>query len=169
MKKLVFVLTALLVVAVGSTGLAAEKKKSLHDQISGGGYGLAGCGLGSVIFGAKPGMVQILAATSNGFYSNQAIGITFGTSNCDISEMGMEAASYIEINKETLKKEAARGQGETLQDLAGIFNCGNQEEFQQVIHQNYSDIFMKTDDSFQSSRQIMKLIEQKKTLDCQNT
>ncbi|MEY4616038.1 MAG: hypothetical protein RJB66_998 [Pseudomonadota bacterium] len=169
MKKMVLIATALLVSAFSSASMADGRKKSIHDQLTGGGYGLAGCGLGSVIFGAKPGMIQIVAATSNDIYSNQAIGISFGTSNCDISEMGMEAVSYIEINRETLKKEAARGQGETLQDLAGIFNCRNQSGFEEVIHQNFSEIFMKNENSYESSRQIMKVIEQNKKLDCQNS
>ena len=45
-------------------------------------YGAAGCGLGSVVFGAKTGFVQVFAATTNGTSGNQTSGITSGTSNC---------------------------------------------------------------------------------------
>ena len=31
-----------------------------------GNYGDAGCGLGSILFGAKPGFVQVFASTTNG-------------------------------------------------------------------------------------------------------
>jgi hypothetical protein len=83
--------------------------------------------------------------------------------------MGMTAASYIETNKEIIKKEAARGQGESIQDLAGIFKCQNQAEFQEAIHANFTEIFLNTDDSYQSSREIMKVIEQNKNLNCQKS
>ena len=35
------------------------------------GYGTAGCGLGSMLFGNQKGMVQVLAATTNGISGNQ--------------------------------------------------------------------------------------------------
>ena len=167
MKRISFLLIVILMAGIQVTANAAGKKKqSLHDQMSSG-YGLAGCGLGSMIFGAKPGMVQVIAATTNGFYSNQTFGITSGTSNCDIPQMGLEAATYIEINKETLKKDAARGQGETLEDLAGILKCENQLEFDSILQKNYSDIFMKSDDSFNSTRELLKLIETNSSVNCQ--
>ena len=65
------------------------------DEMSGQGYGMAGCGLGSILFGAKPGKIQILSGTTNGIYGNQTFGISSGTSNCDIPEMGQQAAAFI--------------------------------------------------------------------------
>src|SRR5262245_21507042 len=48
-----------------------------------GGYGMSGCGLGSILFGTDQNKVmQILAATSNGCFGSQTFGITSGTSNC---------------------------------------------------------------------------------------
>ncbi len=38
------------------------------------GYGEAGCGLGSLIFGTQPGPIQVLAATTNSTANNQAFG-----------------------------------------------------------------------------------------------
>src|SRR4051812_1818938 len=81
---------------------AAPKKKAMVDEVSGQGYGVAGCGLGSIVFGPKPGMIQIVAATLNGT-GGQTFAITSGTSNCDISEMSQQAAVFIEINHETFK------------------------------------------------------------------
>ena len=50
------------------------------------GYGAAGCGLGSMVFGSKPGAEQVVAATTNGTFGSQTFGITFGTSTAfDIS------------------------------------------------------------------------------------
>ena len=43
-------------------------------------YGMAGCGLGSMLFG--DGGLQTSAATTNGIVANQSFGITSGTSNC---------------------------------------------------------------------------------------
>ena len=48
-----------------------------------GGYGMAGCGLGSLLFGNdNTTLMQILAATTNGLFGSQTFGITSGTSNC---------------------------------------------------------------------------------------
>lgn len=60
-----------------------------------------------MVFGNKPGVMQILAATTNSTFASQTFGITTGTSNCDGSLMGGAGA-----------KNIARGQGETLTNLA---------------------------------------------------
>ena len=45
--------------------------------------GMAGCGLGSVLFGNQNTvLMQLLAATTNGILWNQSFGITTGTLNC---------------------------------------------------------------------------------------
>src|SRR5262245_22752963 len=69
------------------------------------GYGAAGCGLGSVFFGSKPGFIQVLAATTNGTSGNQTFGITSGTSNCDTGSGGSASAKvFIAANREALSK-----------------------------------------------------------------
>lgn len=146
-----------------------KKRQSLHDQYAGGGYGLAGCGLGSIVFGAKPGMVQVGAATTNNYFFPQTFAISSGTSNCDIPEMGVAAASFIEINKEIVKKDAARGEGETLDSLAAIFQCDNQVQFNREIRNSYSEIFNESNDSYQSSREILKLIDSQKIENCRKS
>ena len=85
----------LLILAAGSTASQANaeeakkaKRKGLVDQVSGQGYGTAGCGLGSILFGEKEGMVQVFASTTNGIYSNN----TFGVSQSRHADQGRRQA-----------------------------------------------------------------------------
>jgi len=90
------------------------------------GFGTAGCGLGSMLFGKQPGMIQVLAATTNGSFGTQTFGITSGTSNCtDMSSGPGSAKAFIETNREALAKDIARGQGETISSLSSLAGCQN--------------------------------------------
>src|SRR5436190_12957073 len=83
-------------------------------------YGEAGCGLGSLIFDAKKGPVQILAATTNGTVNNQSFAITSGTSNCDAKGWDtakLEQEQFVANNFSGLAKEMASGGGEQLTTL----------------------------------------------------
>jgi hypothetical protein len=124
--KLVKALVAVCVVFGASQGFA-QKKKPLIDSAQGQGYGLAGCGLGSVVFGDKPGMVQIFGATTNGVSGNQTFGITSGTLNCGESGKMAKTEQFVEVNKVALENDMARGQGETLQSLSQVLECKNQD------------------------------------------
>lgn len=115
-----------LVLGLVGAGAHAQKKKPLIDTVSGQEYGMAGCGLGSIVFGDKPGMIQVIAATLNGTYGNQTFGITSGTSNCESSMKSAKADQFIEVNKIALEKEMARGQGESLSSLGNMMGCQNQ-------------------------------------------
>jgi len=137
----------------------AAKKESLHDQYSGGGYGTAGCGLGSIIFGPKAGIIQVIAVTFNGTAGSQTFGITSGTSNCDIPEMGHQAAVFIEVNKEVVMKDAARGNGETLVSLSQILECKDSGLFSKKVQQNYETIFNEDNSTFDSTRAILNTIK----------
>jgi hypothetical protein len=89
-------------------------------------YGVAGCGLGSVVFGNKPGFVQVFAATTNGFSGNQTFGISTGTSNCGSGlkiSSRIEQLDYVTNNRATLEREAAQGVGESLSAFASTFGC----------------------------------------------
>lgn len=148
----------------GHSGKKKAPRKSLHDEFTGQGYGVAGCGLGSVVFGPKPGMIQVIAATTNDIGSNQTFGITSGTSNCDIPEMGQQAAAFIEVNKEVISKEAARGQGETVAGLAYIMKCADPALFGRGLQTNYEKIFHGSKSSYDSTRAILSLIESDREL-----
>src|SRR6266566_2504658 len=112
-----------LVVFVLSAGIAyadAENPAATGKST----YGLAGCGLGSMIFGDQKGPIQILAATTNGTFGSQTFGITSGTSNCVESASGRSGAMiFIEGNREALAKDAARGSGETITTLSAMAGC----------------------------------------------
>ncbi len=103
------------------------------------GYGDAGCGLGSLVFGSEAGFVQIFAATTNGSSGNQTFGITTGTLNCQ--GMAKEADEFININNASLQLDAAKGDGETLVSLGQIFRCEDHKAFNHIIKANYGEIF----------------------------
>lgn len=133
MKKVALMLLMSAICTVGY----AQKKKAMVDQVSGQGYGMAGCGLGSIVFGDKPGMVQIIAATTNGIYGNQTFAITSGTSNCGESGRTAQVEQFIDVNKVALEKEVVRGQGETLSSLSNLMGCQN-SDFTTQMSKNYS-------------------------------
>ena len=130
-------------------------KQSMHDQYSGQGYGVAGCGLGSVVFGSKPGMVQLAAAIVNAT-GVQTFGITSGTSNCDIPESGHQAAVFIEANKEVLRKEASRGQGETVRTIANMLNCHGELELGAEMKNNYEQYFGNDVEAYDTVRRLLQ-------------
>ena len=134
MKKVALML---LVSVICTAGFAQKKKKALVDEVAGQGYGMAGCGLGSIVFGDKPGMVQIFAATSNGIYGNQTFAITSGTSNCGESGRTAQVEQFINVNKVALEKEVVRGQGESLSSLSHLMGCQNLD-FTTQMSKNYS-------------------------------
>ena len=134
----------------------AAPKQSVHDQFSGQGYGVAGCGLGSIVFGPKPGMIQIIAATVNGTAGSQTFGITSGTSNCEIPEMGHQAAVFIEANKEVVRKEASRGQGETVRTIANMLNCHGELQLGTEMKNNYEQYFGNSVDTYETVRRLLK-------------
>lgn len=175
MKSFKILLSIAAVLMMSHAADAKEKKRkkrssessSMGDSMSSGGgsshegkaYGLAGCGLGSIVFGAKPGFIQVVAATLN-FTGFQTIGMTAGTSNCDIPEMGHQAAAFIEVNKEIVKKDAARGNGESLENLAQILGCTNSNDFNQMLQQNFENIFKSENSSMETTRLIINSIKQ---------
>lgn len=136
MKKVALML---LLSAICSVGFAQKKKQALVDQVSGQGYGMAGCGLGSIVFGEKPGMIQVVAATLNSI-GYQTFAITSGTSNCGESGRMAQVEQFIDVNQMALVKEMARGEGETLASLSQIMGCQN-PSFNSEIAKNYSRAF----------------------------
>lgn len=107
-------------------------------------YGMAGCGLGSVVMGPKGS--QISAYTTNGTSGTQLYGITTGTSNCQPDRRGaMSEAqeSFMFSNYATLSKEMAQGSGTTLAGLAHVLGCGetDQAAFNKVAQTEHRKIF----------------------------
>lgn len=108
-------------------------------------YGMAGCGLGSLVFKDQPGKIQIVAATVNDLVSPQTSAITSGTSGCYDGGSSAAKLNYIEINKVSLKEDAARGQGETLEGLMTLLGCNEQPAIKTEIKNNYQTIFGQDD------------------------
>ena len=104
------------------------------------GYGSAGCGLGSVLFGNQPGAIQIVAATTNGTFGNQTFGITTGTLNCGAAATAAGAKIFIDANREALAKDMARGSGETIATLSSLAGCKDSKSVGVVLQKNFSAI-----------------------------
>ena len=109
------------------------------------GYGDAGCGLGSLIFGTQSGPIQIFAATTNAT-GIQSFGISSGTSNCDTKGFNtatIEQERFVANNFAGLAKDMASGEGEQLAALAGLLGCPavQQTRFNTVAQKNYNTIF----------------------------
>jgi hypothetical protein len=107
-------------------------------------YGMAGCGLGSVIFsGDNTGLniknnamgPQLLAATTNNYFFPQTSAITSGTSNCTDTPAGseeayrMERETFVSMNLGDLNKEASKAEGNHLRGLAEMIGCGEESQF----------------------------------------
>lgn len=100
-------------------------------------YGMAGCGLGSLILEDKPGKVQIVSSLLNS-WGSQTSAITSGTSNCT-EGASIADLRYIEDNRQALETEVAQGHGETVAGLLQIWGC--EESANQTLKENYADIF----------------------------
>lgn len=163
--KLISALVAITLFVVVQSA-QAQKKQSLHNQFTGQGYGMAGCGLGSVVFGDKPGMIQVVAATVN-LTGLQTLAISSGTSNC-VDEGAVRGAKavphFIEVNKVALAKDAARGEGETLAGLAHLMGCDS-KNLGSALKQNYNQVFSTMEPSAIESN-ITNIIVKNKSQAC---
>lgn len=105
-----------------------------------------GCGLGSMAWRGQRGIgPQVLAVTTNGLFFTQTFGITFGTSGCDpdgrvTGGTQKMVLAFMENNMEQFAMDAAAGQGETLDTLAGIMNM-DKEIVAQKTKDNFNVIF----------------------------
>lgn len=115
-------------------------------------YGTAGCGLGSMLIGSKPGIVQIFASTTNGLLGTQTFGITSGTSNCGTSGGAVASTkNFVETNRAVVAKDIARGQGETIATLSTLAGCRDSHAVGSSLQKNFKRIFP---DSSVGDRQV---------------
>lgn len=128
-------LKALTMAALGVALATSTTALAAHN------YGMAGCGVGSLVFKDQPGKIQILAATTNEAFV-QTFSISSGTSNCLEDEGGNDVASYIDANKPALENDISRGSGETVTGLLVMLDCGRQQERAAlVLKSNYQSLF----------------------------
>jgi len=145
MKKGNVVVTLALLIGLPLTAQAAK-------------YGLAGCGLGSIVFGDEPGMIQILAATTNGTAYSQSFGITTGTSNCDSGDAtaSLDQETFLHINYASVARDAAVGQGEYLAAFATLLGCesGVHAEFFGMTQAQHSALFVTEDNAAETLAKV---------------
>ena len=153
---------ALAVLLSASTTLAAGEGLKGSGQ-----YGAAGCGLGSLVFGAQPGAVQILAATTNGTFGSQTFGITTGTSNCGSGMMASGTKNFVDANREVLAKDISRGSGEAIGALAVINACADSAKIGPALQKNFQVIFpTESATNEQVTDAILKTLHSDPSLGC---
>lgn len=112
-----------------------------------------GCGLGTMLWeGKADGSVlsQSLQATTNGTFGNQTFGITSGTLGCEQPERVASNERLMEFataNLDTLARDIARGQGESLDTLAELMEVPGYQRvaFDRTLQNNFDRIFTNGD------------------------
>lgn len=105
-----------------------------------------GCGIGTEIWKGKNGLApKVLGATTNGLFGNQTFGITFGTLGCRQQKTLVHAdvAKFVDHNAETLARDIAVGEGESLNVLAELMQISSSDKthFFQVAKANWSKLY----------------------------
>lgn len=131
MKKILIVAIASL---AGASAMAAQNN-------------IGTCGWGAKLFEGQSGIApQVLAVTTNGTSGNQTFGITFGTSGCTqdgVVTSTWKTAMYIDGNRVALARDAAAGQGESLDTLAEVMGVKavDRAAFAAAIKANFGTVF----------------------------
>ena len=134
MKKVLLTSMVLFLMATGISFAGAPKEN-------------CGCGLGTLLFQGKDGLVQqILAATTNASFGNQTFGISSGTLGCNQPTewaSNEQLNNFVADNMDNLAKDAAMGQGEYVDTLAELMDVpgSKRAEFSQMLQDNLSNIF----------------------------
>ena len=108
-------------------------------------YGMAGCGLGSMLI-KDNGFMQVFAATTNGTFNSQTFGITSGTSNCTADGIILASKTqeaFFEANFANIQKDAASGQGEYLTAFADLMSCSESARptINKIAQESYEKVF----------------------------
>ena len=124
--------------------MAASGYSAVGDTPNG--YGAAGCGLGSMVFGNEEGPVQIFAATTNNTFFPQTFAISTGTSNCAKSAKfaGTDRLNeFVVANMDNIAKNIAMGHGESLDTLAELIgiSADQRPSIYAKLQANFSSIF----------------------------
>jgi hypothetical protein len=120
-----------------------------------------GCGVGSQVWAGQSGKVpKILAATTNGLFTNQLLGITFGTLGCNGNgKVTAQVVTFTNENSESLARDMAVGQGESLTVLASLLNVKDADKahFYAVAKSNFANIYSVEN---QNSLQVLASLQQ---------
>lgn len=105
------------------------------------------CGWGSKLFEGQSGVFpQALAALVNGTSYNQTFAISSGTSGCTqdgVVSSTWKTAAYIEGNKLALARDAAAGQGESVDALAAVMGVKAEDKavFAAALKDQFATVF----------------------------
>ena len=131
-------------------------------------YGAAGCGLGSVIFGTKPGLAQVTAASTNTL-GMQTFAITSGTINCDSIDDHETIENFVRMNREAFMKDAARGSGETIATLTAIAGCADPVAVGRAMKAQFGPIFSTSGGQAERiARSVRAILRADAQLACEN-
>lgn len=122
-----------------------------------------GCGLGTMLWEGRSGMLpKLAAATTNGSSSNQSSGITSGTLGC--AQDGIITAAhrlpmFAGANLDQLAAEMAAGQGESLDILAGMYagDAQGRAAFRHLLQLNYAVLFDRPE---VTAEQLLRRLDQ---------
>ncbi len=114
-----------------------------------------GCGLGTVLWGDKADgsiLSQTMQATTNGTFGNQTFGISSGTLGCDQPQniaASERLQEFVAANMDSLARDMATGQGESLETLAELMNvpAGERSAFYLSMQSNFDQIFVTGDET----------------------
>ena len=109
-------------------------------------YGMAGCGLGSLLIknNSKAPQIGAFFLNATGY---QTSAISTGSSNCVNTRTevaAMEQQVFVAANLTSLSKEAAQGNGDHLNGLAEVLGCEGDEErlrLGQMSQAKYEQLF----------------------------
>ena len=142
MKKMMLALCTLM---ISSTVMAA--------------HGPAGCGLGSILFKDKEGLVfNVLAATFNGTSGNQTFGMSTGTLGCeDAKSATVAAVDFIDNNMMALSTDIAKGEGQTLEAYLSLL--GTTKVSKAKLQASFKNIFTKDASAQKIHNNIINVIK----------
>ncbi len=135
MKKVLLISVVLLFTVSGAAFAAGAPRDN------------CGCGLGTLLFEGKDGLVQqVLAATTNSFLGTQTFGISSGTLECNQPlkfASNEQLNNFVAENMDNLAKDAAMGQGEYVDTLAELMDVpgSKRAEFSKMLQDNFSNIY----------------------------
>ena len=125
-------------------------------------YDSTGCGLGSMAWRGHSGIIpQVAAVTTNTILPSQTFGITTGTSGCDPNGRvsggtGKMLLTFLENNMEQFAMDASRGNGETIETIAGILDVDS-KELGEKAQQHFAYLF--TDENAEAVDLAVKIME----------
>jgi hypothetical protein len=104
------------------------------------------CGVGSKAFEGKSGILpQVGAMLLNGTFMD-TVGVTFGTSGCTqdgVVTSNWKLSMYIDGNRVALARDAAAGQGESLNTLVEVMGvkAADRDLFVATLKSNFGAVF----------------------------